>query len=115
MVWGGSVAAGRVPGRGTAMVRRRDGGEPGAGRLWQAAVLLLSAALVASALAAAGDVGGGRLPAEVSPVGALPDAGTGVARIRFELPRADAGHASWVVWVPRVARESVWLEGDGWR
>lgn len=89
---------------------------PRGGGLWPVAGLLLFMGLVAGALVIGPIRHGenGRVPVEVSAAADPGAADSGALRIRFELPPDRPGEALWVVWVPRVAREAVWLEAYGW-
>ena len=91
--------------------RARDEGF-GAGGLWQLGGLLLLIAIVATALSGLGGAGGDPISVKVLPAAdGAPDATT----IRFELPPAGVDVPRWVVWLPRDARQSVWIEAHGWR
>src|SRR5690554_5482759 len=106
---GGSVAAGCGPGRNTDMLSRLHAGARRGGDFWHVVGLLLLLGLVASALATTGAGDPGQVPAEVLPAAAAQDADPAAIRIRFELPPAQPGDPPWVVWLPRVARDAVWL------
>ena len=97
------------------MLSRLRAGARRGGDFWHVAGLLLLLGLVASALAGTAGWGAGQVPVEVLPGAAAPGADPTAIRIRFELPPARPGDSPWVVWLPRVARDAVWLEAHGWR
>lgn len=86
---------------------------PRGGDLWHVAGILLLVGLVAAALVANPVRNGatGQVPVEVV---AAEGAGPGALRIRFELPPAAPGEPPWVVWMPRLVKDAVWLEAYGW-
>ena len=83
---------------------------PGAGAWWQLGGLLLLSLLVAGAVAGLGGASAGSIPLQMT---AAPEPGP--ATIRFELPPATPEAAPWVVWVPRQAGRTMWIEAHGWR
>lgn len=94
------------------MLSRGRGEGIGTGGLWQFGGLVLLVALVAGALAGVGSPGEDPVMVEILPgPGKAPEATT----IRFELPPAVAEAPPWVVWLPRDARQVVWIEARGWR
>src|SRR5690554_692186 len=99
------------------MLSRLRLGTPRGGDFWHVAALLLLVGLVASALATATDGAGyaGQIPIEVVPMPGATGADADALQIRFELPPVQRGDPPWVVWVPRVARDAVWIEAYGWR
>lgn len=96
------------------MLSRLRLGFPRGGDFWHVVGLLLLLGVVAGALASAGVADPGRIPAEVAPASGATAAGAAL-QMSFELPPVKPGDPPWVVWVPRVARDAVWVEAYGWR
>lgn len=94
------------------MLNRLRGEGIGTGGLWQFGGLVLLMALVAGALAGVDGAGGDPVAVRILPA---PGSASDATTIQFELPAAGAESPPWVIWLPRDARQAVWIEAHGWR
>ena len=94
------------------MLRPRMGGGRRRGDAWHVVGLLLLLVLVGGGLVAT--EGADIRPVTVEVMEAEAGAANGPLLLRFDLPAQQLQAMPWAVWVPRIPRDAVWLEADGW-